>query len=76
MAGGLGILCSYRFTDKRAVMKGSENAEVEEEVMGAGTVSPCACMRPCTSASRSLRFVSKTRECHCLRPAGGHRMDD
>lgn len=40
---GLGILCSYRFTDKRAVMKGSENAEVED---GDGC-RDCESMRSC-----------------------------
>lgn len=57
---GLGILWSYRFTDKRAVMKGSEKCWGRGWWWVQGPwvhVLVCACAR---LPSRSLRFVSKT----------------
>lgn len=43
-------------------------------LMGAGIMSLCPCVRLCMQHSRSVRFVSKTRDfpCHCLCPVGGY----
>lgn len=63
---GLGILWSYRFTDKRTVMKGWENAEAQDGEGCRDYGSTCM-YAPLHVSLQISQFVSKTRDSLCLK---------